>query len=77
MEAFIEAKKAGKLRFIGFTGHKDPRVHQRIRMIEDYRLTFPPVLKLDFRAVFGCNGAHIFLIVVPFTWFCFDRSGLS
>ncbi len=27
MEAFIEAKKAGKLRFIGFTGHKDPRVH--------------------------------------------------
>jgi predicted aldo/keto reductase-like oxidoreductase len=27
MEAFVEAKKARKLRFIGFTGHKDPRVH--------------------------------------------------
>jgi aryl-alcohol dehydrogenase-like predicted oxidoreductase len=27
MEAVVEAKKAGKLRFIGFTGHKDPRVH--------------------------------------------------
>ena len=27
MEAFLEAKKAGKLRFIGFTGHKDPHVH--------------------------------------------------
>ena len=27
MEAFVEAKKAGKLRFIGFTGHKDPRIH--------------------------------------------------
>jgi len=27
MEALVEAKKAGKLRFIGFTGHKDPRVH--------------------------------------------------
>jgi predicted aldo/keto reductase-like oxidoreductase len=27
MEAFVEAKKAGKLRFIAFTGHKDPRVH--------------------------------------------------
>jgi uncharacterized protein len=27
MEAFIEAKQAGKVRFIGFTGHKDPRVH--------------------------------------------------
>ncbi len=27
MEAFVEAKQAGKLRYIGFTGHKDPRVH--------------------------------------------------
>ncbi len=25
--ALIEARKAGKLRFIGFTGHKDPRIH--------------------------------------------------
>jgi len=27
IEAFLEAKKAGKLRYIGFTGHKDPHVH--------------------------------------------------
>ena len=27
MEAFVEARAAGKLRFIGFTGHKDPRIH--------------------------------------------------
>ena len=27
MEAVEEAKKAGKLKFIGYTGHKDPRVH--------------------------------------------------
>jgi len=27
MEAFTEAKQAGKLRYIGFTGHKDPQVH--------------------------------------------------
>ena len=27
MEAFIEARAAGKLRYIGFTGHKDPRIH--------------------------------------------------
>ena len=27
MEAFVEAKAAGKLRHIGFTGHKDPRIH--------------------------------------------------
>jgi aryl-alcohol dehydrogenase-like predicted oxidoreductase len=27
MEAFIEARKAGKIRYIGFTGHKDPNIH--------------------------------------------------
>jgi aryl-alcohol dehydrogenase-like predicted oxidoreductase len=27
MEAMMEAKKAGKVRFIGFTGHKDPAIH--------------------------------------------------
>ena len=26
-EAVQEAKKAGKVRYIGFTGHKDPRIH--------------------------------------------------
>lgn len=28
-EAMLEAKKAGKLRYLGFTGHKDPAVHLR------------------------------------------------
>jgi predicted aldo/keto reductase-like oxidoreductase len=32
MEAVRDAKKAGKIRFIGFTGHKDPLVH--LRMME-------------------------------------------
>jgi len=27
MEAFTEARQAGKIRYIGFTGHKDPRIH--------------------------------------------------
>jgi aryl-alcohol dehydrogenase-like predicted oxidoreductase len=30
MEAMQDAKKAGKVRFIGFTGHKDPLVHLRM-----------------------------------------------
>jgi predicted aldo/keto reductase-like oxidoreductase len=30
MEALTEAKKSGKIRFIGFTGHKDPIVHLRM-----------------------------------------------
>ena len=31
-EAMLEARKAGKIRFIGFTGHKDPFIH--LRMLE-------------------------------------------
>ncbi len=32
IEALLDAKKAGKIRYIGFTGHKDPLVH--LRMLE-------------------------------------------
>lgn len=32
VEAMLAAKRAGKIRFIGFTGHKDPLVH--LRMLE-------------------------------------------
>jgi aryl-alcohol dehydrogenase-like predicted oxidoreductase len=30
VEAALEAKKAGKIRYIGFTGHKDPDIHLRM-----------------------------------------------
>jgi aryl-alcohol dehydrogenase-like predicted oxidoreductase len=30
MEAVVAAQKAGKIRYIGFTGHKDPLVHLRM-----------------------------------------------
>jgi aryl-alcohol dehydrogenase-like predicted oxidoreductase len=30
MKAALEARKAGKVRFIGFTGHKDPRIHLKM-----------------------------------------------
>jgi predicted aldo/keto reductase-like oxidoreductase len=32
-ETMLDAKKAGKMRYIGFTGHKDPIVH--LRMLEE------------------------------------------
>jgi len=35
LEALLEAKKAGKVRFIGFTGHKDPIVHERMLELAD------------------------------------------
>ncbi|MBC7925351.1 MAG: aldo/keto reductase, partial [Bryobacteraceae bacterium] len=34
LEAFEAAKKAGKVRFIGFTGHRDPKVH--LEMLKRY-----------------------------------------
>jgi predicted aldo/keto reductase-like oxidoreductase len=30
VEALAEAKRAGKVRFVGFTGHKDPAIHLRM-----------------------------------------------
>ena len=35
LEALLAAKKAGKLRYIGFTGHKDPVVHLRMLDVAD------------------------------------------
>jgi aryl-alcohol dehydrogenase-like predicted oxidoreductase len=35
MEAVAAAKQAGKVRFIGFTGHKDPRIHLYMLEVAD------------------------------------------
>jgi aryl-alcohol dehydrogenase-like predicted oxidoreductase len=41
IEALQEAKKAGKIRYIGFTGHKDPAVHLRmLEVAEAHGFTF-------------------------------------
>jgi aryl-alcohol dehydrogenase-like predicted oxidoreductase len=44
LEAMLEAKKAGKLRYIGFTGHKDPSIHLRmLDLAERNRFQFDTV----------------------------------
>jgi aryl-alcohol dehydrogenase-like predicted oxidoreductase len=43
-EAVAEAKKAGKIKFVGFTGHKDPSVHLRmLEMAEKHNYSFDAV----------------------------------
>ena len=42
--ALLEARDAGKLRYIGFTGHKDPRVHlYMLEVAEQYGFRFDTV----------------------------------
>jgi predicted aldo/keto reductase-like oxidoreductase len=35
MEAAVKAREAGKIRFIGFTGHKSPQIHQHMLEVAD------------------------------------------
>jgi aryl-alcohol dehydrogenase-like predicted oxidoreductase len=35
LEAAVAARKAGKLRYIGFTGHKDPQIHLRMLQVAE------------------------------------------
>lgn len=45
VEALVAAKKAGKIRFIGFTGHKDPRIHlYMLEVAEKHGFSFDAVL---------------------------------
>jgi len=42
--ALVEAREAGKLRYIGFTGHKDPRIHlHMLHVAADYSFAFDAV----------------------------------
>ena len=44
LEAVLAAKKAGKARFIGFTGHKDPDVHvQMLKVADQHNFLFDAV----------------------------------
>ncbi|NUP13171.1 MAG: aldo/keto reductase [Polyangiaceae bacterium] len=35
VEALVDARNAGKIRFVGFTGHKDPAIHLRMLAVAD------------------------------------------
>ena len=44
MEAALEAKKAGKIRYIGFTGHKSPDIHLKmLATASQHKFTFDAV----------------------------------
>jgi predicted aldo/keto reductase-like oxidoreductase len=44
LEAFLDARKAGKLRYIGFTGHKDPNIHlYMLKLAREHNFRFDAV----------------------------------
>jgi len=44
MEAVLDAQKAGKIRYIGFTGHKDPQIHlYMLKVAGDHGFRFDAV----------------------------------
>jgi predicted aldo/keto reductase-like oxidoreductase len=44
LEAVVNAKKAGKVRYIGFTGHKSPEIHRHMLEVADqHKFTFDTV----------------------------------
>jgi aryl-alcohol dehydrogenase-like predicted oxidoreductase len=48
MQAAIEAQQAGKVRYIGFTGHKDPRIHTKmLRKPHAWDAVLMPINVLD------------------------------
>lgn len=45
IEALTDARKAGKIRFIGFTGHKDPSIHlEMLRVADDHGFSFDTIM---------------------------------
>ena len=67
MEAFIEARQSGAIRYIGFTGHKDPHVHlYMLRKAKEHGFRFDtvqmPLNVMD--AHFRSFQAHVLPVLV-------------
>lgn len=49
LEEMLKAKKAGKVRFLGFTGHKDPRIHlEMLRRYDKWDTAQMPINVCDY-----------------------------
>jgi aryl-alcohol dehydrogenase-like predicted oxidoreductase len=61
--ALLEARQAGKLRYIGFTGHKDPRIHlYMLEIARDHGFTFDTVqMPLNVINAYYCSFEHLVL----------------
>jgi aryl-alcohol dehydrogenase-like predicted oxidoreductase len=60
--ALLEAKQAGKLRYIGFTGHKDPRIHLHtleVAAVHDFRFDAVQMPLNPFDAHYRSFGTHV------------------
>jgi predicted aldo/keto reductase-like oxidoreductase len=47
LAAVLDAKKAGKVRFVGYTGHKDPRIHLKMLGVHKWDTVQMPINILD------------------------------
>jgi uncharacterized protein len=47
LAAVLDAKKAGKVRFVGYTGHKDPRIHLKMLPVHAWDTVQMPINVCD------------------------------
>src|SRR4051794_30888369 len=47
LEVLIDAKKAGKIRYLGFTGHKDPHIHLKMLKVHEWDTVQMPIIVCD------------------------------
>ena len=48
LDVLIKAKKDGKIRYLGFTGHKDPRIHLKMLGVHKWDTVQMPINVLDY-----------------------------
>lgn len=47
LEVLVKAKKEGKIRFLGYTGHKDPRIHLKMLKVHQWDTVQMPINVCD------------------------------